>query len=137
MSASAAPVLFPTPVALWRAGIEEISQDVSPCRHLIGARWTTMRESCLDFLDRFGAEAYRLGWTASELFAVHPEHGTMRPDYCGALMISGYRVHGIDADAVRFEQGVARRDQPGQQFGVPVWAFGKGGRPALNLWPRS
>ena len=86
-----------------------------------------MREPALDFLDRFGVEAHRLGWTAPELFAVHPEHGTLRLDYCGALMVSGARAVGVDAEGVRFERGSARRNQPGQAFGVPVWEYAMGG----------
>ena len=85
-----------------------------------------MRRSALDFLDGFGVEASRLGWTAPELFAVHPEHGTLRLDYYGALMVSGAKALGVDADGVLFERGSARRNQPGQAFGVPVWEYAKG-----------
>lgn len=50
-------------------------------------KWTAKREKALAFIDRFSAEAHRLGWTAPQLFGVHPEHGTVRVDFCGALMI--------------------------------------------------
>jgi hypothetical protein len=53
-----------------------------------------MRENALAFLDQFGIEAFRLGWTAPQLFGVHPVHGTVRVDYCGALMIAAAPVLG-------------------------------------------
>ena len=75
MAASLAPSLLPNPVALWRGSIEVLSQHASPCCHLTPARWVALRDSALHFIDRFGGEAHRLGWTAPELFGVHAEHG--------------------------------------------------------------
>jgi hypothetical protein len=46
----------------------------------VPARWTAVRENCLTFCTEFSAEAQRLGWTALELFAVHPQHGMIRVD---------------------------------------------------------
>jgi hypothetical protein len=46
----------------------------------VPARWTAVRENCLTFCTEFRAEAQRLGWTALELFAVHPQHGMIRVD---------------------------------------------------------
>ncbi|GJE61765.1 hypothetical protein [Methylobacterium trifolii] len=65
MSASAAPSLLPTPIDPWRADIEVIPPHASPCRYQTPARWAAIRGSALDVLDRFGAEAARLGWTAA------------------------------------------------------------------------
>ncbi|MCJ2140273.1 hypothetical protein [Methylobacterium sp. E-066] len=114
MSASPAPTDLPPAVATWRDQIERISERASPCRYLTPAQWATMRESAIEFCDRFGAEALSLGWTDRELFGVHPEHGTFRVDYCGALMIAGNRVQGVHADRIMFERTAARRDKPGQ-----------------------
>ncbi|CAM2782653.1 hypothetical protein ACLBXJ_02795 [Methylobacterium mesophilicum] len=83
MSAGLAPTLIPNPVAMWHGAIENISERASPCRHLTPTQWATIRESALDFCIRFVAGAHGRGWTASQPFGVHPEHGTPRVEYCG------------------------------------------------------
>ncbi|MCJ2115168.1 hypothetical protein MKK65_00895 [Methylobacterium sp. J-001] len=114
---------LPPAVASWRDQLERISERASPCRYLTPTQWATMRESAIDFCDRFGADALAFAWTDRQLFGVHPEHGTLRVDYCGALMIAGNRVQGVDADRIMFERTAARRDKPGQVWGLPIWEF--------------
>jgi hypothetical protein len=82
-----------------------------------------MRDAAIDFCDRLGAEAHSLGWTAQELFAVHPDHDTQRVDYCGALMVNGTPARGVEPNRVLFKQTAAYRDLQGQEWGVPVWEF--------------
>ncbi len=77
----------------------------------------------LEFVDRFGAEAVALGWTAPQLFGVHPQHGTLRTDYCGALMLSGQKATGIDTRCVKFGNTSAYRDTLGAPVRVPIWEF--------------
>jgi hypothetical protein len=128
MADNPVPANLPPAVATWRDQIERISERASPCRYLTPTQWARMRESALDFCDRFGAEAHRHGWTDRQLFGVHPEHGTLRVDYCGALMIAGDRVHAVDADRIVFERTAARRDKQGREWGPPIWEFAaKGG----------
>ncbi|MGU3469177.1 hypothetical protein ACLBXO_30495 [Methylobacterium sp. C33D] len=79
--------LSPT-VASWRDQIERVSEHASPCRYLTPTRWAAMRANALAFIDQHGAEAHRLGWTAPQLFGVHPEHGFLRVEYAGALMVN-------------------------------------------------
>jgi hypothetical protein len=114
---------LPPSVATWRDQLERISERASPCRYLTPAQWAKMRESALDFCDRFGAEAHRHGWTDRQLFGVHPQHGTLRVDYCGALMVAGDRVHAVDADRIVFERTEARRDKQGRKWAAPIWEF--------------
>jgi hypothetical protein len=78
---------LPPAVASWRDQIERLSEYASPCRYLAPAKWAAIRENALAFIDQFGGEAYRLGWTAAELFGVHPTTGTLRVDSCGVLML--------------------------------------------------
>lgn len=82
-----------------------------------------MRGSALSFLDQFGDAAAALGWTAADLFGVHPTAGVIRVDHCGALMISGERVRAIESDRIRFSLTTYYRNLPGRPVGVPVWAF--------------
>ena len=123
MSASLAPTLIPNPVAIWHGAIENISPHASPCRYLAQAKWGMMRSNALAFIDQFGAEAYRLGWTAPELFGVHPQNGTLRVDSCGVLMLSTSAAQAVHADRVSFAQTSGYRFLKGQTPGIPVWEF--------------
>ncbi|MDP4026306.1 hypothetical protein Q8W71_27155 [Methylobacterium sp. NEAU 140] len=123
MAACSAPTLLPSAVDVWRHAIEGIPADKPPCRYLTPAKWAALREAAIDFCDRYGAEAHRLGWTASQLFGVHPQHGTLRVDGCGAMMINGRKATGVDATGVQLSNQTAHRDKPGQETGPPIWEF--------------
>jgi hypothetical protein len=127
MSAGLAPTLLPNPVALWHGAIENLSPHASPCRYLSPARWAPIREAALDFCDRLGAEAHQLGWTAPKLFALHPEHGALRIECCGVLMITGNRAQAVEPTRLVFERGSAYRTKPGQVWGIPVWEYARKG----------
>ncbi|MGH1573747.1 hypothetical protein ACRAWG_27775 [Methylobacterium sp. P31] len=88
-------------------------------------KWTPIRENTLAFCDQFGAEAHRLGWTAPELIGVHPQHGTIRVDYCGVLMVGAEPARGVEANRVLFERTSGYRNRQGQQWRIPVWEFAK------------
>ena len=126
MPPDAAPSPLHPVVAGWRGEIENLSPHASPCRNLPPAKWAAIRESALAFCDRFGNEAHRLGWTAPELFAVHPQHGTIRLDACGALMIGAEEARGVEANRVVFERTSGYRNGPGKVWGIPVWEYAKG-----------
>ena len=125
MSYSLAPSLLHPVVAGWRSEIENLSPHASPCRNLPPAKWATVRESALAFCDQFGNEAHQFGWTAQELFALHPQHGTIRIDTCGVLMLSGEPARGVEANRVVFERTSGYRDGAGKVWGVPVWEFAR------------
>ncbi|MHC2103615.1 hypothetical protein [Methylobacterium sp. CM6246] len=77
----------------------------------------------MDFITRFGDEAHRLGWTAEQLFGVHPEHGTLRVDYWGALMTAPDKAIGVEATLVLYERTSSYRNRQGQEWGPPIWEF--------------
>ncbi|WP_267355491.1 MULTISPECIES: hypothetical protein [unclassified Methylobacterium] len=114
---------LPPAVASWRDQIERLSEHASPCRYLAPVKWAAIRANALTFIDRFGAEAHRLGWTAPELFGVHPQNGTLRVDSCGALMLSTGAAQAVHADRVSFAQTSGYRFLKGQTPGIPVWEF--------------
>jgi hypothetical protein len=101
-------------VASWRDQIERLSEHASPCRYLTPTLWAAMRVNALTFLDRFGAEAHRLGWTAPQLFGVQPEHGFLRVEYAGALMVNDGKVVGVEPDRIVFDRFSGYRTKPGQ-----------------------
>ena len=114
---------LPPAVASWRDQIERLSEHAAPCRYLAPAKWAAIRTNALAFIDRHGAEAHRLGWTAPELFGVHPTSGTLRVDSCGVLMLGTGAAEAIHADRVVFAQTSGYRFLKGQTPGIPVWEF--------------
>jgi anaerobic glycerol-3-phosphate dehydrogenase len=127
MSASAALADLPPAVAAWRDQIERLSELASPCRYLLPAKWAAMRANALAFLDRFGAESHRLGWTPPQLFGVHPEHGFLRVEYAGALMVNGNPVVAVENERIVFDRFSGYRNKQGQTWGPPVWEFARKG----------
>ena len=71
-------------------------------------------EKCNEFLDRWASVAVDLGWTTLDLFGVHPEAGIIRPDYCGALVMSDVKVTAITANQITFVNTLYHRDTPGK-----------------------
>jgi hypothetical protein len=60
-------------------------------------RWRTLIDDGGRFLDRWGAEAARLGWSAEDVFGVHPIAPGARYDAAGlVLLIDGGEVTDID-----------------------------------------
>jgi hypothetical protein len=83
--------------------------------------------NALDFLDRHGEKVRQRGWTATELFGVHPTLGVIRVDHAGALMLTvAGRVGSVEAEAIRYAGGLVYRRSPVPGAAVPVWSFGRG-----------
>ncbi|MHB2205719.1 hypothetical protein [Methylobacterium sp. CM6257] len=112
---------LPRAVTSWRDQVERLSPHTSPCRYRPPIKWVAMRENALTFIDRFGAEAYRQGRAAPQLFGVHPVHGTVRGDCCGVPMAAAAPASGGEPTRVPFDRASAYRNPPGQQWGIPVW----------------
>jgi hypothetical protein len=54
---------------------------------------------------------------------VHPEHGFLRVEYAGALMVNERPVIAVEPDRIVFDRFSGCRTKPGQTWGIPVWAF--------------
>jgi hypothetical protein len=92
-----------------------------------------VQANALDFIERHGAEAHRLGWTDVELCGVHPVVGVIRVDHCGALMLTvAGRVESVEAEAIRYASGspIAARPCPPRRcrFGGSMWTGSSGVR---------
>ena len=53
-------------------------------------------------------------WAAEQLFGVHPEHGFLRVEYAGALMVNDSQVVGVENDRIVFDRFSGYRTKPGQ-----------------------
>jgi hypothetical protein len=75
-----------------------------------------------------------LGWTTLDLFGVHPEAGAIRPDFCGALVLSDAPITAITANRMAFLNTAFYRDTPAS---LPVRCrSGRSGGDAGPVRPR-
>ncbi|MEG9501384.1 MAG: hypothetical protein MIN69_05885 [Methylorubrum extorquens] len=118
-----APDHLPPEAADWRKAFGALRPTSSPCRYLGTTAWANIHEACTDFIERFGAEAVQLGWTAPQLFGVHPQHGTLRIDWCGVMITGGNKAVGIEPNRILFGNVSGYRNTPGAPTGMPVWEF--------------
>ena len=118
--------IVPADPKLWRQGFIDLRPSVVPCPGFTLQSWGGAHEACVEFLDRWADEAVSLGWSTLDVFGVHPEVGTIRPDFCGAMVLSAERVSAISDRHIRFGNMTFHRDKPGRPSGaVPLWVFGR------------
>ena len=118
-----APDLLPLEAAEWRKAFGALRPNSSPCRYLGATAWANIHEASTDFIERFGAEAVRLGWTAPQIFGVHPQHGTLRIDWCGVMITGGHKAIGIEPNRILFGNVSGYRNVAGAPVGIPIWKF--------------
>lgn len=120
------PTIIPADPKLWRKAFIDLRPSVVPCPGFTLQSWGGAHEACVEFLDRWADEAASFNWTTLELFGVHPQVGTIRPDFCGAMVLSAERVSAITDRHMRFGNMTFYRDKPGRPNGaVPLWLFGR------------
>jgi hypothetical protein len=118
--------IVPADAKIWRQGFLNLRPSVVPCPGFTLQSWGGAHEACIDFLDRWADEAAGLSWTTLEVFGVHPEVGTIRPDFCGAMVLSAERVSAITDTHMQVGNMTFYRDKPGRPSGaVPLWLFGR------------
>ncbi|MBB5764196.1 hypothetical protein ABEV34_14035 [Methylorubrum rhodesianum] len=113
---------FPPEAAEWRKAFGILRSTSPQCRYVSAAAWANVHDACSDFIARFGAEAVRLGWTATGLFGVHPKHGTLRVDWCGGMITGGHKAIGIEPNRILFGNVSGYRNVPGAPVGVLICA---------------
>jgi hypothetical protein len=124
MSASGSPKIVPAGPQAWRKAFLNLRLSVVPCPGFTAHSWAGVHEKAVDVLDRCADGAVALGWTTFALFGVHPEAGIVRPDFCGAIVMSDAKVTTITANRIGFVNTAFSRDTPGRPTGaVPIWAF--------------
>ena len=92
-----------------------------PLSRCAGQRWVEVSHRALLFLEHHEAEAVAHGWSEIELVGVHPVVGVRRLDYTGALLIGRSDAVAIDAQCLRYGNGLIYRRQPMPADCVPVW----------------
>ena len=69
-----------------------------------------IRARAVPFVEGHATRAVALGWTAEELFGVHPVLGSVRVHCCGALMLSNAgQVASVEPEAIRYANGLISR----------------------------
>ena len=83
----------------WHAILAELEQQNCP-DWLAPDRWAVMLSDAESFLGRWGDTAHQLGWTALDLFGVHPIAPAGRFDVMGlTLLLHGGAVIALTEDA--------------------------------------
>lgn len=110
----------------WTGGVEQLLLTGAP-RGFPDDMWRQLGEDAVRFLDKWGPEACRLGWTTLDLFGVHPAAPTVRYDAMGLVpLIRGSEVISItDRSATtRQPSGACLSYIRGVRVhAVPVWAL--------------
>ncbi|ACB81960.1 conserved hypothetical protein [Methylorubrum populi BJ001] len=119
---------LPPEAAEWRKAFGILRPSSPPCRYISATAWANIHEAFTDFIERFGAEAVSLGWKATELFGVHPEHGTLRVDWCGVMFTGGQKAIGIEPNRILFGNVSGYRNVHGAPVCVPIWEFAARGQ---------
>src|SRR5215210_7273277 len=71
-------------------------------------RWQRAVSDACTFLARWGVDAERLGWTADDLFGLHPTAPLSRMDHIGLVwLMNGQNVVRLTAAEARLERGNA------------------------------
>jgi len=90
--------------AEWHAILAELEQRSCP-DWLAPDRWEAVLSDAENFLSRWGAAAHALGWTALDLFGVHPTVPAARFDVMGLIPI----LHGGEVVALTERAATIRR----------------------------
>ena len=85
----------------WVQGVADLLAMACPTS-CPAERWETLREDAYTFLRDHAARAHELGWTALDLFDVHPEQPWVRLDVTGLVpLLDGAKVVSLsDIEAV-------------------------------------
>lgn len=74
------------PASEWHANLALLKGQGSP-DWMTPGRWEMLLHDAERFLDRWSSTAHAMGWTALDLFGVHPTRPTVRFDVMGLLLL--------------------------------------------------
>ena len=86
-------------------------------------RWRQAIRDAERFLREWGETAERLGWTADDLFGLHPTVPLSRVDRMGLIwLVKGERVAELTQTTARFDRGLAFYRRPvGVERASTLW----------------
>jgi hypothetical protein len=94
----------------WAEGFARLDLAV-PSKGFDPRRWRTLINDGGRFLDRWGVEAARLGWSALDVFGAHPVAPAVRYDAAGLVqLISGGEVIAIRTDRATIRAMLSRSE---------------------------
>ncbi len=90
------------------------------------ARWVGLKSDATTLLVDHGDDLAAAGWTAADLFSVHPKAPEARQDYKGAVpLIHGRKVDGVTPETVTLRSADGSRltiyRTPSQPGSVMLW----------------
>ncbi|GJE29752.1 hypothetical protein [Methylobacterium organophilum] len=125
-------------VASWYAGVRSLDPERVPAPGILWREpgpagrfgvWAGVHAMMVRFLDQWGEDAARLGWSTESLFGVHRLAGALRPDSTGALVtlyprrcitICEREIHLERRGVVLVARGLTN---PAES--IPLWQFGR------------
>lgn len=88
------------------------------------ARWATLQEDARVFLDTWGGQADRLGWTAHDLFSVHSGASYARVDAMGLVpLLGGRRVVALCEEGAAIEVSAGTQSFRRRRLWPPDWCL--------------
>lgn len=120
------PVADVASVAEWRKGVKHLSllRHLPPPYHSRG--WRTLIDDATAFLNDWGDDAVRWGWSTLDVFGTNPTVGARRYDRLGLVILLGGRpVHSLEPDRAWIGSGrdlLQYRRTPKLPGAVPLWA---------------
>ncbi len=110
----------------WVQGVADLLAMARPAS-CPDAKWQALREDTYHFLRDWAARAHELGWTALDLFGVHPGKSWVRFDCMGLVpLLNGARVTALsDIEAVIEKPSGAQLTfrRPGQAPDEACWVW--------------
>lgn len=89
-------------LAAWRVGLRQLREEGRP-DFVRSSEWGAVMEMAERFLAQWGAKAEALGWSAGDLFSLHPEGSLARYAQRGAaFLLAGREVVAITADTITY-----------------------------------
>ena len=120
------PVADVASVAEWRKGVKYLSllRHLPPPYHSRG--WRTLIDDATAFLNNWGDDAVRWGWSTLDVFGTNPTVGARRYDRLGLVVLLGGRpVQSLEPDRAWTGSGndlLQYRRTPKLPGAVPLWA---------------
>jgi len=123
------PPPIPAALVLWYDGVARLQTMRAPLGFAPG-RWSRARLDASGLLERHGAELLALGWTAADVFGLHPDAPGAAVDCYGlALLLDGGTLAELTAEGARIVRpsGAELRMRRGAgRLPVAAWELDQG-----------